>query len=219
MKNIKLITIALFASSIFLTSCTKDEEIFGSDTFITDVRDVSDFNRIIVEGIADTYITYGEIFEVNVFANDNILEYINTKVNGDRLEITMESKSFRDIDIDINITCPNLKEVTKRGVGNTTVSGFNDLKELEVNHFGVASLFMEGKVENLYIEKSGVGSFNGFDLITNNCQIEQNGIGNTEIYCIDKLSGELSGIGNILYKGNPDINVEISGIGSLKDAN
>jgi len=193
--------------------------IEGSSEITTENRAHSAFENIELEGIFETKIEKGNKHEVKVIANTNILQHINTEVDGKTLEITMAQGSYNNIEIEIIITSPTLKEITKRGIGSTSVEGFVDLRDLEINHFGLASFSMKGSVANLALNKSGIGAFEAFDLDVNNCQIEHNGIGNTEITCNNSLTGELTGIGNIYYKGKPNIDVEVTGIGNVKDAN
>jgi len=218
MKTFNLSNILLAVTIILLSSCSKSLTV-GSSEILEEERSVANFENIVIEGIYDTKILHGDKHEVIVRANANILDNIHTRVNNKTLKITMDSKEYKNINIDLIITMPTVNEITKRGVGSTRMEGFYDLSELEINHYGVASFSLEGSVNKLSLNKSGVGSFDAFDLEAESYEIEQNGIGNTRLTCRKLLSGELTGIGNIYYKGQPNIDVDVTGIGKVKDAN
>ena len=218
MKTQKLNLLLLAASIILLSSCSNTLKV-GSAEILEENRSFSEFENLKIEGVYETFIEYGDMPKVTIIANANILDNIHTNVKNKTLAITMDQKQYDNISIDIIITMPSIKEITKRGVGSTNVQGFYNLKDLEINHFGLASFKMEGTVENLSLNKTGIGSFEAFDLKASSCQVNQTGIGNTEITCTKSLSGELTGIGNLYYKGTPDVNIEVTGIGNVQDAN
>lgn len=218
MKTLKLNLLLLVASMILLSSCSKSL-IVGSTEILEEKRIVTGFENLKIEGIYETFVTQGNETEVTIVANANVLDNIHTDVKDKTLAITMDQREYDNISIDVLITMPTIKEITKRGVGSTTVKGFYGLEDLEINHYGLASFTMEGSVDNLSLNKTGIGTFEAFDLEVGNCQVEQNGIGNTKITCMESLTGELTGIGNIYYKGRPNVNVEVTGIGNVQDAN
>lgn len=218
MKIFKLNIIILGTAILSLTSCSKTL-IIGSGEIITESRTHDGFENIEIEGIFETTIKQGSTYNVEIVGNTNLMQYIYTEVKSNTLEITMEQRQYDNIEIELIITSPELREITKRGVGSTIVEGFYDLDALEINHYGLASFSMEGSVDKLTLNKSGIGSFDAFDLEVKECEIEQNGIGNTRITCDKSLTGELNGIGNIYYKGRPNIKVEVNGIGNIEDAN
>ena len=218
MKTIKLYYILLAVTLVVISSCSENL-IVGSSEIIEEERSVSSFEYIVIEGLYETKILQGNKHEVSVIANANILDNIHTKVNNKTLKITMDNQSYNNINVELIITMPTIRKVTKRGVGSTRMEGFYDLAELELNHYGVASFSLEGSVNKLRLNKSGVGPLEAFDLKVESCDIEQNGIGNTKLTCNKSLKGELTGIGNIYYKGQPNIDVGVTGIGKIKDAN
>lgn len=218
MKKLKSNLLLIAAAIILLSSCSKSLTV-GSAEILEENRSISEFENLEIEGVYETYVEYGDKPAVTIIANANILDNIHTNVKNKTLAITMDQRQYDNISIDIMITMPTIKEITKRGVGSTNVEGFYNLKDLEINHFGLASFTMEGSVENLSLNKTGIGAFEAFELKVGSCKVDQTGIGNTKITCTKSLSGELTGIGNLYYKGRPDVNVDVTGIGNVQDAN
>jgi hypothetical protein len=73
--------------------------------------------------------------------------------------------------------------------------------------------------EELKISLTGTGSFMGFSMRAGDCQVDITGTGNCEITVDNSLDVTIDGTGSVYYKGNPDINEDITGSGSLIDAN
>ncbi len=219
MKKLKLSFILPILLGLFISSCSK-ESTTGSGVIISETRNHTDFNGVEIEGIIETIIEYGTEYSVEITCEDNVLEHVKTNVSNNLLTITMGTREYKNIEpVRLNITCPDIKEVSKHGVNKTTIKGFTDLTNLELNHHGVEDFILEGSAEKLTLEKSGVGNLLAFDFEVEEFSIEQNGVGETEIKCTSKMTGELNGVGNIYYKGQPTIDVEVNGVGSIRDAN
>lgn len=69
------------------------------------------------------------------------------------------------------------------------------------------------------IQVNGSGSLYSFGLKTHNANVVLAGSGNVQVHVADTLTGTLSGSGNLSYKGNPFIDVNVTGSGQLVDAN
>lgn len=218
--NARINYLAIIVSIVVLfSSCTKTIVSDGSTEIVSEQRDLENYENVTLNGIFETKITQGEAYKFEIIGTEHVLDNIHSRVNNNTLTITMDEIEYGDIKVDILITIPTLAEVTKLGVGNTRVEGFQNLTSLEIHHNGVAAFSMEGSVDHLHLENSGIGSFEGFDLEVNKCNIDQNGIGNVKLKCAESLIGELNGIGNIYYMGDPVVNVEINGIGTVKSVN
>lgn len=214
-----ILSITLVSLSLLFSSCSKTLNSDGSTAIISENRVHAEYENVMLQGVFETKIKQGESYAVEIIATEHVLDNIHSRVSRNTLEISMDDIQYGDIQVDIIITMPSVAEITKLGVGSTRIEGFYDLKTLEIHHDGVAAFSMEGSVDQLSLENTGIGSFEGFDLQVKNCSIDQSGIGHVKLNCSESIKGELNGIGNIYYKGDPSIDVEINGIGNLKNAN
>lgn len=208
----------IFLFAIGLASCGT-EEFVGSGTIATEERMISGIDQIDVSGIIEIEIFQSDDFFLEVSGDDNLLNNIMTTSTGSTLKIELEDGNYDNVDLSARIGLPTIVSLDKSGVGNTAMSGFEALEDFRLDHAGTGEVTISGSINNFDLDKSGVGDFHGFELSCTTVQVNQSGIGNTEVSCSDSISGSLSGIGNLSFKGMPSLNVDVSGIGMVIDAN
>jgi hypothetical protein len=126
---------------------------------------------------------------------------MTTGVLNNELKVGLESGvSIEKADtIRFDITMPELSSIALTGVGDFYLSGSYQ--------------------DELSIEITGVGNVEAFDLEVGICQILITGIADCEVNVRDQMTVDISGVGDVLYKGNPTISSSITGVGSIIDAN
>jgi len=76
---------------------------------------------------------------------------------------------------------------------------------------------MDGQVDNLDIRISGAGNADTQKLKAKNVKVSISGAGNATVYAKESLDGNVSGVGNLTYYGNPeDADTNVSGLGKIK---
>jgi len=215
------ISIYALLFSIFVLSGCEDldgPQIQGSENVISESREVDSFESIHISSVINATIEQGEK-AVSVRANDNILDLINTEVRDNILYIDLEDGNYDDITITVAITNSELLALTTVGVNSVMVQQLNDLDRLELNIEGVGNIEMSGSAQEVVINTSGSSNLEAFDFNTKNCEVDLTGVGNVQITVTEELIGALSGVGNISYKGSPKINVDVTGVGHVVNAN
>ena len=188
-KNVFILITSMFV----LASCT-----IGNGDVIRQERQVRGFNGISVEGVADVNIQPGEDYKVVVITDENLQHRVITETRNNVLNISIKSKKgFRSTRLTVNIHLPELKSLDLSGVGNVTIA--------------------DGSATDLAIFLSGVGEINAQNYRIENVTIHHSGVGDMKIWATHSLEGTLSGVGNILYKGNPTVNVKVSGVGKVRE--
>ena len=87
--------------------------IRGSGNIITEKRATGDFNGISAAGDFDIELINGPVTEVLVEADDNVMEYIETRVSNNILKIrTRNLNSYSNMHMRILITAPLITNVT-----------------------------------------------------------------------------------------------------------
>ena len=71
----------------------------------------------------------------------------------------------------------------------------------------------------MFIELTGTGDLNAYDLEVRECIVMLSGTGDARVRVVDNLDVESTGTGDVYYKGQPSIDVEITGTGSLHNEN
>lgn len=233
-------------SSVFTSGCIVIDlngcsmhSVKGSGNIISESRQVSEFNKIRLEGQGKVTLTQGIQSSLEVTTDDNILPSIETVVKDGKLIISHEKgKNLRPTKLNYIITAKNLQGVSIAGSGDITgkskfvsedfytyVSGSGDIRlELNTAHMtsdiaGSGSIHLSGKADVHQASITGSGEVNAFDLETQNASVSITGSGDCKVSASKKLRAKITGSGDVLYKGQPQISQSITGSGKVKNGN
>jgi hypothetical protein len=231
-KLVGLLVIAL----VLLTACGV-RTIRGSGNVVTDERDVSGFDSVILSGYGRVIITQGDEEALMVETDDNLMQYIETKVSGRTLEISFtEEKTIVDPSESIifRLSVIDLTALATSGAGSfeidaldadrlvVDVSGAGDIgigslnaTDLVVIVNGAGNVELAGQVETQRIEVNGLGNYNAPDLRSQAASVDINGAGNVTMWVLGTLDVTISAAGNVEYYGSPTVTQDISGVGKV----
>jgi hypothetical protein len=135
---------------------------------------------------------------VVVTTDSNIQDIITTKVNGNNLYIDGKiKKNFNPTKLIIDVYMPELRNINLNGVGDIKI--------------------ISGKTFDFRMNLSGVGDIEAQNYEAENVVVTLSGVGDIKTWVTKSLTGNISGVGNVLYRGNPSINnVNRSGVGNVK---
>ena len=201
---------------------------------------LGEFEKIAIYDGLQLNLVYGEKQEVIIKGGENLIPNVDFQLKEKQLTITDDNGCnwVRDYEpIVITITSNRLIEVRSGGYGliksiNTlnfdqllveSKDGSGDFEldvavdQLRVVNNSFSNIYISGLANYLSIGHwYNDGRFNGTDLEINNVGISHNGVNDIYIRVKEKLSGELTSRGNIIYFGNPEIvEVNVSGTGQL----
>lgn len=216
----------------------KDKNIKGSGNVVTRTVEVKPFTVLEIGGIYDVYITQGSTESVKIEADDNLLEFVTVENVKDALVLSSDCKMNikRPFTMKVHVTVKDLKELNVDGIGDVisegnirgsqlkvSNSGVGDVKlaleynSLNLDYSSVGNIHLSGTVNDAEMMCSGVGNVKAFDLVVQNLELNHNGVGNTEVNASESLDINFSGIGDVVYTGNPEKKViEKNGIGNVK---
>lgn len=180
---------------------TQTTTIDGTGPVVSKSLEFNSFDKIVNTGIADFNVTIGSPQTVVLNAQQNIMDVMTHEVRNGKLEVGLEHDvsigTHEDIRFDIKV--PSITQVEIVGVGNIELSGADQ--------------------DELSIVLTGVGNVSAFGMKAAGCTIMSTGVGNCEIFVLDNLNVTITGVGNVYYKGDPDIHSNVTGLGRLVDAN
>lgn len=204
----------LFAS-LTLVSC-KLTGIKGNGDLVEEIRDTDRFEKIDVSGNYEVEVYVGESTELKIIAESNLLKYIKTKVKRNTLYISSKENLRPKDDLKIIISCPSLYAIECSGVNDILAEGINS-DEFNIDLSGAGSIDISGKADLFKIEVSGAADLMARHFHTSDVKIEVSGAANAEVYATNSCDAEVSGAGYIeLYGDAKDVNMDISGAGSLE---
>ncbi|MCF7797348.1 MAG: DUF2807 domain-containing protein [Lentisphaeria bacterium] len=232
-------TTAVFLATTWLFACAGlgDTQV-GSGDVKSEVRDLTEFSRISVTGSMDVFLTPGSDQLVRVEADDNLLPYIRTEVEGETLHIgTRPSFNIRPRSpVKIYITLPHLTGIAVSGSGDVESNGEfdSDKMDLRVSGSGQITLPVEAKTIDTHLSGSGKITLRG-NAGELNCNISGSGdldarrltagvvtsnisgSGSSMVNAKRYLQASVSGSGHVWYYGDPDdMETRVSGSGSVK---
>ena len=222
--------ILVFASGCREISSRRER---GSGNVTSQNRNVSSFNSIDVSGAIDVFVKQDSVTSVKVEADDNLLQYIEVYTDNSTLVIhTDRGVRIRPSNkIKVYISNPSYKEFEVSGASE--IESENQISASESLHFrltgasggkidlnaprvsvevtGASHLTLRGRTKDFEGGASGASEINGFELLTENSDMDVSGASSAKIYASVKLSGHASGASNIKYKGNASTSISSSG--------
>ncbi|HVP07321.1 MAG TPA: head GIN domain-containing protein [Candidatus Acidoferrum sp.] len=213
-----LLVLASFATADdhgFLSALFGGHSVHGSGVMKSDERDLGPFDKIDLEGGFDLKITIGQPQKVVLTIDDNLIDYIKTRVHGKTLQIFSDHSYSSDHGGKIAITVPSLEAVSSAGSGTVTISGLSGEK-FEYSLAGSGDLIADGKVVNLDISVDGSGNVDTRELDADRVEVVINGSGDVKVKALKQLNGTVNGSGDIEYSGDPeDVTHHVSGSGTI----
>ena len=222
--------------SIILSSCVfMGPTIKGNGNVVEEVRKTKDFNKIEVSRGMNVYISQGEFTKVVVKADENLLDGIETRSDGDVLIIRATKNIRSATSKKVFITTPNLEKIEASSGSNVyseSVLAFKNLKisgssgsnvTLEINSeftdlsaSSGSNIKLRG-ITNSFKGKASSGSnIKSEELTSKNCDARASSGANIWITAKNNFSGDVSSGANIFLYGNPgNTNIEKSSGGNI----
>lgn len=201
--------------SLLIVSCSIIG-VEGSGDVITESRDVSGFDEVVLSGTGRVEIDVTGEESLTIEAEDNIMPLLETDVRSGKLVLGTRSSISPSVDVVYTITAAELNGIEVSGSGVVDATGV-DGTDFSVEISGSGDVRLEGTVSGLLsISISGSGEFEGESLTASNGEVEVSGSGSAVVNATDSLEVSVSGSGDVEYIGSPpDLEVDTSGSGNV----
>ena len=243
MKTLVKITvlISIYLTLLFTTtSCGIDGilGIKGNKNVVSEDRTVNaDFEIISVQQGINLFITQGESVQLNVEADENILDILMTEVKNNELKIYFKKNVYQAKARNVYLTASTISEI-KASSGasvkseNTILAKSLDLdsssgssiviytntNELTSESSSGSTITIFGKSEIFSAKASSGSSINANELKTFDAITKVSSGADIKVNVTGKLTAKASSGGAIDYKGNPeDVDKEATSGGSVSE--
>ena len=227
MRKTFLISIGILSSIFCVTAAFSQEnqdktdnktKIEGSGNVITRDVPVQSFDQLEASGVFNVSLTQGSKESVKIEAEDNLQQLFEVSNEGSKLVVRMK----KDVHFNskkkmtVYISFKNLKSMDLKMVGNLSSEGdlsFGDLslenksvgyvelalnaQKLDIRNKSVGNLKLSGKAENAVIRNNSVGSIKAAELVVQNMDIDNDGIGSAEVNAAKELIVKDSFLGKV----------------------
>lgn len=231
MKNF----LSLLLIPLLLSSCGLG--VSGNGNVEEQNRKVEAFDRIEAGGMFELHLVQSETHRLKVVADENLIDLIETYVDGGVLHIRSKENIREAKELDIYIAVPELEKIELSGAVEIDGKGVFASKDLRIESSGAAQIDLEikvedlelelsgateielrGSAENVRIEASGASEIELFELKVRNMRVDLSGASELEINVSDDLQIEASGASDIKYRGGARISRQnLSGAASVSN--
>lgn len=239
MRSRILPLLALVATSTLLFTACKHRR--GNGNIVTVERSVDPFERVEVHGAIDVHVSQGPQQPVRIEADENLQKYILVSERGGELEIRTKSgvSLSPSRKMKVYVTSPKYEKLDVSGacniIGETKISSSDrleigvsgagninmdvDAPVVKAGISGAGKVQLRGNTRDFSLELSGAAKANCYDLRSETTRVEISGAGAAEVFASVRLDADVSGAGNVRYRGNAtEVRQNVSGAGSVKKA-
>lgn len=229
-----LVTISLIA---LVSSCKKSPLTNGK--VITETRELSSFNTLYLYDNIDVTLIRSDSYKIEITTGENLMLNIISEVDGKSLilrndnicnwlrsyDIPHEAKIYYKSGINSIVYESVGNLYSENGISEDTLTRFElkiedgsgdiNLKiicnDLYISaQKGTNEITLNGNANYTNISHRGLGPINMLNLPSNKIDVYSYESNDIYIFCKEQLSAEIYDIGDIYYKGNPEIKSYIS---------
>lgn len=236
MKNFNFgLWILLILPALLLLSCDDEVDcIRGRGDVESRELNLDEVSGLRVNGDTRVVVRRGAAQRIEVRAQPNVLDAINTNVSGGVWDLSFNKCLRSHKTVEVYMTVPELKSAEMIGSGRielqdafetndfrTVLDGSGQIRvnvaaskvTSRVTGSGTIELTGETDVEELNL--SGSGNIKSFGMRSEVAGVVLSGSGNVEVNATNELVVTISGSGNVYYQGDPTITSTISGSGKV----
>lgn len=237
MKKLLFAAFALITASAYAQPW---ETVTGNGNVKKETRQASGYTAVHSQGSMNVNVSYGNSSNITIEADENLLPYIETVVEGGALTIRtkkhMNLKTKNKMVVNVSLTrltalrlsgSGNINgdgaftnngrtEIKVSGSGNMKL-GFDNISELDLAVSGSGNMDIDGKqCNNITATISGSGNIDCSGVPTNDVFAKVSGSGNIRVHANKSIDAKVSGSGNVYYKGTAStLNSKTSGSGKI----
>jgi hypothetical protein len=235
MVIMRLVMALLLVVILALTGC--NARVTGSGDLITETREVSNFDAIVLSGSGEVVVTQGESESLSIESDDNIMEHVESKVENGTLKLGFKTgiNFISPTHLVFQVGVVELSNLSISGSGEiesdmidttrlvTKVSGSGDIliseltaSEVLAEISGSGEIYLAGNAAAQDVSISGSGKYLAGELCGPSVKVSISGSGDATVCATETLDSTISGSGDVSYYGRPTINTSGSGSGSIK---
>lgn len=223
MKNLKFVLIIFL--SLGITFCSNGQirrTVYGNNNVVKKVREAGKFTGLRVSSGIDVYLKQSGNESIEVEADENLHEYIQTEIRDGVLNVYTEA-NIREAEMKrVYVSMKEISSLKTSSAGDIigetplkteklelSASSAGDIKievnakEIEANISSSGDVTLTGEADILNASLSSAGDLNAYGLEVREADVSASSAGDADINVSDRLRARSSSAGDINYRGNP----------------
>ena len=233
--NFKRWMLLLILPALLLSSCGDEVDcIRGRGDVESREFNLDAVSGLRVNGDTRVFVRRGATQRIEVRAQPNVLDAINTNVSNGVWDLSFDRCLRSHKTVEVHMTVLELSSVEMIGSGRIELQDEFDTNDFRAvldgsGHLrisvsaakvtsrltGSGTIDMRGNADVEELNLSGSGNIKSFGLSSESAGVVLSGSGSVEVNAASDLAVTISGSGNVYYQGNPTINSNISGSGKV----
>jgi Putative auto-transporter adhesin, head GIN domain/SnoaL-like polyketide cyclase len=201
-----------------------------------EVRDVSDFQEVSLEGVGTLIIEQGETESLTIEAEPKVLERIETEVQSGKLTIRPDRSFETSEPITYFLTVKQLTGIELAGAGRVEAAqlssddfridgsgaGAVSIDSLTANTLAVTTAGnvqaqLAGTVDSQTVVVSDAATYSAADLASRIATVTASGASQVIVNVTESLDARVSGAARVEYIGDPAVTEDVSGAGRVSN--
>jgi hypothetical protein len=211
-------------------------QVTGSGPVVRKALAVPAFHGIHVEGSMDVVVTPANGQQVQVEAQENLVDLVTTEVRNGIWTISVREGYRTSQPFVVHISAPLLDEVSSMGSGDVkglgpftaervrlSVQGSGDLDmaftatAVDVVVQGSGDVALAGTCSELSATVQGSGDIDAKDLKAEHARATSSGSGDITVFATKRLKAVVAGSGDVVYGGGPQhVEKQVAGSGDVR---
>lgn len=234
-KFFSVIILCAAAASLGLLSSCRFGCVRGSGHQVTESHKVGDFTRLEIDGAFRVNLKQDSSGMASITADDNLMKYIRSESDGDKLVIEARKNFCESGEMVINVGIKNLERLEGSGAVEFISDGKLNTKDLDIRLSGASKvdldltaanvvthgsgsteITLKGQATSHKIDLTGSGKVSALDFVVGSYDISTTGASHCDINVLNSLNVSTTGSSDIRYRGNPtNVNTSKTGASSV----
>ena len=235
-------TTMVLVLAVMLAGCVSPAnlmQVAGSGNPVTVDQDLAGFTKVRAATAFEVTIKQGPDYRVVITVDDNIKPYLDVRVDGDTLNISLKPNTVLGVGsnrLQADVTMPALEALEVSGASRADLSGFESKADLSLRASGASriqgtitagdvtadlsgasQLGLKGQGGDLKLDASGASNANLSDFPVGDADVQLSGASRAQVNMEGTLDADVSGASGLKYAGEVRLgNVETSGASNVE---
>jgi len=212
----------------------------GSGNIVTIEENFTDFTALDINHAFDVTVQQGDDYSVTIRVDDNFVDDLDIKLQGDALKIGFKSTfntRLKDATFEADITMPDLSAIDVSSASRAEIKGFSssapfranvssagslrgdiDAGNTTLDVSGASNVELAGSGADLTVKASGASTVDLSDFPVGDATVDASDASRVTVNVSGTLDVDASSASNVMYLGNPTLGaIDLSGASSVEE--